>query len=359
VRITIDVTPLAHPRTGIGNYLRGMVAGLAAAAPRHDLIAFGAATTSGARRIRAALSGLPITFRLLTLPYAHKWTTLWSRAGRLPIETFLGRIDVFHYSDWMFPPQRGGLRTTTIHDLIPLHRPDWVGPKTARLHNRKYVNAAATCDVVFANSKFTAKDITRTLGIAPDRVRVAYPGIDQRLSADGPRFDLGAPYVLALSSTDPRKNVDTLVDALQIVRRSRPEVALVLAGENAATDLPDWVHAPGFVSDDELARLYRGSSCFAYPSRFEGFGMPIVEAMACGSPVVASSHESVDEAAGDAALRADPDKPDEIAAAILEALERPSHVIERGQAHAKRFTWEACGRAVLEGYDEFITTRQA
>ena len=111
----------------------------------------------------------------------------------------------------------------------------------------------------------------------------------------------------------------------------------------------------GFVPDEELARLYRGAAVFAYPSRFEGFGLPVVEALASGVPAVVSSHPSLDEASGDAAFRADPENAEAFAEALEHALDLPGEFRERGLAHAVRFTWRACGEAVLAGYESALT----
>jgi glycosyltransferase involved in cell wall biosynthesis len=163
--------------------------------------------------------------------------------------------------------------------------------------------------------------------------------------------------VLAVSTREPRKNLPALVEAFALLRRERPELTLALAGLSGWEDRPleaEGVRLLGFVSDDELARLYRGASAFAYPSSFEGFGMPVVEALACGTPAVVSSHASLNEACGDAALRADPEDAEAFAAALGQALDAPADLRERGIAHAARFTWRACGEAVLAGYESAL-----
>ena len=143
VRIVVDVTPLALPRTGIGNYVLGMLRGLTEAGPEHEIVAFSAVAPPGKRRIEAALDGVPVERRLVLVPpKSHYWRTAWSRLGRGPVEWLAGPLDVFHFSDWMYPPQRAGVRATTIHDLVPLRHPDWVHPQTYRMHSRKYAHAA-------------------------------------------------------------------------------------------------------------------------------------------------------------------------------------------------------------------------
>jgi len=351
MRIVIDVSPLSVPRTGIGNYVRGLVAGLLeVGGDRHEIVAFGPSGPRGRGRIREALAGSSPELRLPLLPRAQWWRTGWSRLGRPSVEAVVGPLDVFHFSDWMYPAQQAGLRATTVHDLVPLRFPEWVEPETLRLHGRKYENAAATCDRIFANSSFTAWDVVERLGVPEERVRVAYPGIDPRFSPEGDAADLGGPYVLAVSTLEPRKNLPALVAAFGLLRQRHPELTLALAGLEGWEPEPlaaEGVRLLGFVSDDELARLYRGAAAFAYPSRFEGFGIPVVEALASGVPAVVSSHPSLDEASGEATLRADPDDPEAFAAALEQALDAPRGT---GVEHASRFTWLACGEAVLAGY---------
>ena len=120
MRIVVDVTPLALPRTGIGNYVLGMLRGLGEAGAEHEIVAFSAVAPPGKRRIAQALDGVPVERRLVVVPpKSHWWRTAWSRLGRGPVEWLAGPLDVFHFSDWMYPPQRGGVRATTIHDLVP------------------------------------------------------------------------------------------------------------------------------------------------------------------------------------------------------------------------------------------------
>jgi len=354
LRIAFDVSPLSHELSGIGRYLRGSLGGLAEAAEgEHEIVPFAPTSPQGLKAIPKALNGIPVEPRLRFLPFAHAWRQAWSRAGWPPAERFLGAFDVLHYSDWMFPPQRAGIRATTVHDLVPVRFPDWVHVRTRSMHTAKYRDLRR-CHVVFANSRFTARDVVELEGVPAERVRVAYPGVDARFRRDGERADLGGPYLLSVATLEPRKNLDVLVSAFRLLRRDGLKLALVGAagwGEQPSLDHPDIVRL-GYVDDDELARLYRGAAAFVYPSRFEGFGIPIVEAMASGVPVVASSHESMDEAAGEVELRADPDSPEAFAEAIARALDDPGDTVERGVAHAARFSWLETGRAFLQGYRE-------
>ena len=353
MRIAFDVSPLSHPLLGIGNYLQGSLRGLVeAAGSEHEIVAFAPTSIRGPGRIRTAIEGIDVEVRTWPLPFSHAVRTAWSRLARPAAERLLGGFDALHFSDWMYPPQRAGVRATTIHDLVPLHHPEWTTARTQSMHSRKYANAAETCDVVFVNSAFTGRDVTATLGVPAERIRVAHPAAKAVFSPDGPVADLGGPYVLTVATLEPRKNLQVLVGA----QRRLGSLQLAVVGGEGWGEQPlldgSGVLRLGYVSDEELARLYRGASVVAYPSRFEGFGIPVIEAMACGVPVVVSAHESLDEASGDAALRAHPDDPEAFAAAIEQATRDRERLVALGLEHASTFSWRAVGETFLRGYQE-------
>ena len=334
MRIAYDVTPLTHPRTGVGNYMLGALGGMLQAQGRHELVAFGPVSIRGRTLLDDALDGFDVERRTVTVPFAHVTRRAWGALGHPSAERFVGEFDVLHFSDWMRPPQRDGARVTMIHDLGPLHFPDRLHPRTVRMHTTN-AREARRCDIVFVNSEFTANDVAERAGVSRERIRVAYPGVGPEFSPDGPSFGDGSPYVFTTATDDWRKNLETLRQA------DLPHRLVSLA-------------QLGYAEPAQLPALYRGAAVFVYPSRFEGFGIPVIEAMACGVPCVVSSHPSLDEAAGDAAVRADPDNAEAIAAGVREALERREELVRQGLEHARRFTWLETGRAHLRGYADAL-----
>jgi glycosyltransferase involved in cell wall biosynthesis len=341
LRIAYDVTPLSHPRTGVGNYILGALKGMLQAAPgEHEFVAFGPVSIRGRKLLDAALSGLTVERRLVTVPLAHATRRAWGAFGRPAAERFVGKFDVLHFSDWMAPPQSAGVRATMIHDLGPLRFPERLHPRTVRMHTGT-AEVAAECDIVFTNAEFTARDVAERLGVERERIRVAYPGLDERFRSNGDRRDLGRPYVFTTATDEWRKNRRVVEAALSLLGA---DLLLISLGGDGL----------GYVPDNELPALYRGAEVFAYPSRFEGFGIPVIEAMACGVPCVVSSHPSLDEACGDAAVRADPEDAEEFAEGIRRALAERDELVARGLAHARRFSWLETGRIHLQSYADAL-----
>ena len=155
MRIAFDVSPLSHERTGVNNYIRARSAGSQRSREQRgdEIVAFAPTSPAGRKAIPGALAGIDVELRLLPLPFAHAWRTAWSVVGHPAAERWLGSFDVLHYTDWMYPPQRAGVRATMIHDLVPLHHPEWTTKRTRSMHGRKYRDAARSCHVVFANSE--------------------------------------------------------------------------------------------------------------------------------------------------------------------------------------------------------------
>jgi glycosyltransferase involved in cell wall biosynthesis len=348
MRIAVDVTPLSVTRSGVGSYIRGAIEGLERAGC--EVTAFAVTGRDGRASIVSALGGRTVAGP--ALPAANVVRRGWSAARLVRLERLTGRFDGTLLSDWWYPPQRNGVRATVVHDLVPLHFPEWVSKRTLLGHRATYRRLLPTVDVLFAVSSYTRDDIVRTLGVDERQIHVARPGVDARFTPDGPRADLGRPYALVVGTLEPRKNLQVVLEA----KRRHPDLPdVAFVGATGWGDVPE-LAAPGIVrlgyeDDARVVELLRGAECLVFPSLFEGFGMPPVEAMACGCPVVCSSHPSLDEAAGDAAVRFDPHDPDALARAVEEARRNRSVLRERGLEHSRGLTWQATGTALRAGYE--------
>jgi len=234
----------------------------------------------------------------------------------------------------------------TVHDAAVLRYPTafpaW-HRHTGRLALRQAVRSA---DAIVAVSAFTRDELTELLGVSPDRVRVVPNGVDPVFTSSGPVAS--GDYVLTVGTLEPRKN---LARAVEAARLAGVELRVVGARGWGGVEIPSWV---GRVDDDELAALYRGARCLVFPSLYEGFGIPILEAMACGVPVVTSRGGATEEVAGGAAVLVDALDIAAIAAGIAEAEERREELRPLGLERARAFTWAHAADAVEALWRELV-----
>lgn len=371
MRIGIDYTAALHQRAGIGRYTRELVQALAMQdrSNQYHLL------VSGRPMADAELADLGSNFQHRILPLSHRWTTLlWQRLRvPIPVELFAGRLDLFHSPDFVLPPTFRGGRIVTVHDLSFLRYPDLAAPGLAWYLRGAVRRSVASADLVLADSKATKDDLTELWHLEEDRVVVVYPGVGdsftrvtRRPQLDEVRHHLRLPerFVLSVGTLEPRKNYPALFSAYARARASGMEHSLVVAGAEGwgveaihhAVDrlgLRSIVRFLGFVPESDLPSLYSLADAFLYPSLYEGFGLPPLEAMACGTPVLASDAPSLPEVLGRAAQLLSPIDEEAWAAALQRVIEDQglrAEMVRRGRERAAKFRWESTARRVLEAY---------
>jgi glycosyltransferase involved in cell wall biosynthesis len=278
----------------------------------------------------------------------------WIAPGRLRRALRLDSLDAIHFPlSVMIPPVRGRPpAAATVHDLQHELYPQFFSRVELAYRRLVYGRTIAASRIVIAISEHARQTLLGKYGCDPERVVVIPLGIDhERLSPGSAQRE---PFLLYPANPWPHKNHARLYEAFARVRRERPELRLVLTGTGHAAALPERVESRGRVSFDELVALYRTASALVFPSLYEGFGLPPLEAMACGCPVAASNATSLPEVCGDAAESFDPLSVEDMARAIRSVLADPAPYVRRGLARAQRFSWEACARAHDDVYRRLI-----
>jgi len=315
-------------------------------------------------------------FSLRRLPLSQRfWTILWHRLRLpLPIDLFMGSVDVFHSPDYLLPPLRGGKKLVTIHDLSFLRYPEGAEPSLRRYLNSAVPRSVERADLILADSESTRQDIVELLAVPMHKVEVLYPGVDgafQRVEDPGKlsqvreRYALDSPFLLTVGTIEPLKNLVALLEAYaELKRGNRIEHRLVIAGglgwryeaifsRVSELSLDESVSFLDYVPEEHLPALYSLADVLVFPSLYEGFGLPPLEAMACGTPVVTSDSSSLPEVVGDAGLMVLADDRDALAEAIRVVLEDSvlrQRLVKRGLSRAAQFTWQATGERLLSIY---------
>jgi glycosyltransferase involved in cell wall biosynthesis len=269
-----------------------------------------------------------------------------------PLVRRLAAADAVHFPLTIRIPPVAAPSAVTLHDLQHLDLPQLFSRGERAFRSRAYHRSARSARLVIVPSAFVRDRAVELLGLDTGGIRVIHHGIDHG------RFSPGSedrePFLLYPARPWPHKNHARLYEAFSLVRRERPELRLVLTGGGHSGAVPDGVQALGNVSVEELVSLYRRAAALVFPSLYEGFGLPPLEAMACGCPVACSIAASLPEVCGDAARYFGPDDPEEIAAAIEDVLAEPGKWRARGLLHASGFTWERSAAAHEDVYRELL-----
>ena len=403
MKVALDATPLLGPRTGVGRYVAGLAEALAGlAGPEPESVALVPFSWRGTGDLAAAApSGPRVRLGRRRAP-ARLLQAAWGRLPLPPVEWLSGQVDVFHATNFVAPPTRRAATVVTIHDLTYLRFPEMITDASAR-YRRLVPRALRRGAVVCTPTAAVASEVAAEYHLPPDRIVVTPLGIDPSWRQAAPPTPTwlathGLPdrYLLFVGSREPRKNLTTLLSAYrELLRgvggsietppigvepgptategagrttRTAPTVPpLVLVGPpgwGATLDTaglpPDAIRTPGYLPQADLVQVVAGASALVVPSWYEGFGLPALEALACGTPVVASDLPALREVLGDQADLVPPGDPAALADALARTLDDPGD--ERGRAarrtRAAGFTWENCAQATLSAYRLALESRR-
>jgi glycosyltransferase involved in cell wall biosynthesis len=371
MRIGFDLRPFLRQETGVGVYFRNLLRELAALDRDNEYFLF-----SSSWKDRFPSAKLPafarMRFRDVRLP-VKVLNFLWYRLGRPRLDLFFrARLDLTHSPVPLFLPT-GGKKVITVCDLFFLEHPELADKEARRTFARSVGRAVERADAVITISEYSRKVIVQQLSADRDKVRAIPLGLDsvffeeiapEERAAERRTLDLPQRFLLFVGAFEPRKNLTALVEALRIIHGRAEKIPLVIAGRRGGdyenvqagirrAGLEEYIRAVGYVPDGELRRLYRLATVFVFPSLAEGFGLPILEAMASGLPVAASRTSAMPEVAGEAAAYFDPSQPEDMAATVIKLLEDEalrSELADRGKVRARAFSWTATARRTLDLY---------
>jgi glycosyltransferase involved in cell wall biosynthesis len=374
MRIGIDYSAALNQRAGIGRLVRNQVHALAEIDHTNEYVLLHTRPNNGA----GAQFPTAENFAAREVAVRERWLTIaWHRAQLpLPADWLSGPIDLYHSPDFVLPPLRRARGILTVHDLAFLLHPECAHDRLRDYLEAVVPRSVRRADLVIVDSENTRNDVVVLLGIPPGRVEVVPGGVEGRFEPVHDEEQLArarqvlgvkeAPFILSVGVLEPRKNLTTLMDAFAILKHSgkAPDHKLVLAGGRgwlmdgilahyADSPVHDDILFPGFVPDELLPAIYTAADVLAFPSLYEGFGLPILEAMACGAPVVSSNTSCLPEVAEGAAVLVAPESAEELAAALERALTDESlraDLRRLGRARAAQYTWRGAAEKLLNVY---------
>ncbi len=373
IRLAVDITGAAiSPLTGVGMYTLKQMEAFLRVAEGFDVHFFASAGHIVHEQLHLLISQ-GAALRTVACPVQLR-IALWTRLGWPPLEWFTGTIDVALGMFHLLPATcRHVKRLMTVYDLAWLRCPEWHTDSVGGLHNKMLRHAARHADAFIAISESTKHDVCELLDVSPNRVHVVYAGYSpdefsgelnrESLTSLLNQFHIREPYFLHLGTLEPRKNIARLIEAYARVRATGKDVPQLVLGGVAgwkyepifeaihAHGLESSVIHTGYLTRADALLLLRGAYALTYPSLYEGFGMPVLEAMAAGIPVLTSDTSSLPEVIGDSGILVEPEKTESICAGLFELLNHHDAArirAERAQVRAQQFTWDHSARALAQ-----------
>ena len=372
MKIGIDISQVVYG-TGVSKYTENLVEGLLKIDHSSQYILFGSSLRQKKKlnEFKKKVENFKnVEFKFLPFPLSA-FELFWNTLHILPVERFIGKIDVFHSSDWLQPPFRSSKtkKITTVHDMVVYLFPSSVHPRILANQKRRLKQVKKEADLIIAPSYTTKEDIINFLQIPQEKIKVVYSAASEefrpqpvdKINLTLEKYKIKRPYILSVATQEPRKNIQRLLDVFESISQNpkykNAQLQLVLAGKfgwgeglrSAANVI--WTD---YVPDEDLLTLYSGCRVFVYPSLYEGFGLPVLEAMACGAPVVTSKNSSMAEIAKDTAILVDPRNEGQLEKAIEMVLdlklENYQKMVNASLTRARKFSWSKTAKETLKLY---------
>lgn len=366
MKIAIDISQICYQGSGVARYVEQLVEHMLKNDLGNRYFLYG----NSMRQKKILLDfvskmkkiNVNVEYKIITLPQTVA-DIIWNKLHILPIEDLIGKVDIFHASDWVEPPVKKAIKVTTIHDLLVFKYPSYFTQEIIDTQKRRISWVLMESDMVIVDSRSTKKDLIELFDFSENKIKVVYPGIssnfkkqtEENIKVAMEKFNLKRPYILSVGTREPRKNVDKTIEAFDKIKDSIDHDLVIVGKLGWGPDKrspDDRVKLLGYVDDKYLPSLYSGASCFVYPSLYEGFGFPILEAMACGCGVITSKGGSLSEVGCNYAVYIDPLDPLSIAEGIKKVIKGlDEKTLNEAIIWARSFNWDYSSKEIIKIYN--------
>lgn len=373
MKIAIDISQIVYG-TGVSTYTENLVSNLIKVDKKNEYLIFGTSFRHYSylkNYVSQFSSNSNVQIKLFRFPISF-FEILFNKTRFIPVEKLIGNFDLIHTSDWIEPKVSSSARKiTTIHDAVPYLFPTTLPKKILRNHLQRHKLIKKETAKVIVPSITTKEDAQKLIGIPPEKLVVINEAVSQNFKPQPEektyevlkKFKIKRPFVLSVSTQEPRKNIHTLLDAFEDVSKEHDDLYLVLVGKEGWGQMleliPNTIQT-GYVTTEELVTLYASCKVFIYPSLYEGFGLPVLEAMACGAPVITSNNSAMAEIAKDAAILVDPRNEKQIQKAIQLILDLKTEdfqkMVRASLDKARQFSWVKTAKETLKVYEEVFNS---